>query len=531
MIQFVRDWKTVVWCVVSAVLLGYWIFFATPVSAAIISNTLALAFLAALLALLFGSFLACGIMNHGVGARMLLVATVVAALLPVYIYVSAWDSAIGKLGWITVIARDEFHPVLTRWLSAIWIHGVAGASQVAIVLLIGWQAGRGQYEEQGLMDVGPGAVFWNISLRRMLPYIFVSMFWVMLVCCREIAATDIYQIGTIAEQIYLGYALGQSDQLLAIWPDGTTGVGYGVHLVTIAWTGASGLLFLGWLAQVDLDLQPNRIVAKKSRAWKALLGWLAFAIVIVVPIGNLIFRTCFVIELINGAPYRVFRIEQLPHSITRVFTDYRPEMIWSLLIGLAGATLLISITVILSHVSARQIAWRGFLFGSIVLTLALPGPLIGTSLLKFSQSLTNRMLIHVFDRTIMGPLIASSLFVWPMVAMLVWQWFRQTNRELLNQSEVDGAGTWSQLFSIVLSGRLLQLLGFYLLALALMLGELSACQTIVPAGMDTLPRLTLGLLHSGVEEMTAAVSLVTATVIGTIACLGFVLLSQHETTR
>jgi ABC-type spermidine/putrescine transport system permease subunit II len=51
---------------------------------------------------------------------------------------------------------------------------------------------------------------------------------------------------------------------------------------------------------------------------------------------------------------------------------------------------------------------------------------------------------------------------------------------------------------------------------------------ILPAGIDTVPRRMLGLLHSGVNELTAAFSIVNFFVIFVVAMAGWQLIRKSR---
>jgi iron(III) transport system permease protein len=112
------------------------------------------------------------------------------------------------------------------------------------------------------------------------------------------------------------------------------------------------------------------------------------------------------------------------------------------------------------------------------------------------------------------------IFNWPIIGFLTWQLTKPTNRDQQQHSELEGAGFLRQLWSVTLGGKKSLLFSLFLIAMVMIMGELSASQLVVPPGMDTLPRLTLGLMHSGVDEMTAAINLLTLTLIVTIAAPG-----------
>ena len=74
------------------------------------------------------------------------------------------------------------------------------------------------------------------------------------------------------------------------------------------------------------------------------------------------------------------------------------------------------------------------------------------------------------------------------------------------------------------------LVGTLLLTFALSFGELSASQLVLPPGIDTLPRLMLGLLHAGVDEITAAIAILIAATIFVVTLFAYGLIAVRLTT-
>ena len=123
--------------------------------------------------------------------------------------------------------------------------------------------------------------------------------------------------------------------------------------------------------------------------------------------------------------------------------------------------------------------------------------------------------------------MATFFFCWPLSGLIVWFVFRKTAVDCLENSRLEGAGWFQQLIGLVLAGNKQVLFGCWLISFALCFGELSTSQMVLPPGMDTVPRTTLGLLHAGVDEMTAALTIVTVALIIVVSWLGWWLVGLH----
>ncbi len=515
----------VIWCVAALLLVVYWLAFASHLSARVIAATVGLGLGASFLSLALAVPLVAA-MHTSRHRTIYLLLLVTLATVPVYVQVGAWDSIFGKLGWLTLSITDSFTPLVNRWLAAIWIHGVAAAPQVALILTAGLSLGRGQYEEQGLLDTSSAGVFWKITLRRLIPFGALAILWVMLVCSREIAVTDIYQIGTLAEYIYLGYAMGQGMQMLTPWGAEAQELSVLLQLITVGWFGTTAWWLAARFLEVDWDLSTNEWDRLDQRGgWgKRALGALVVFAIFLAPIANVFVRGSMAVRRIQGVPQQVFEPSSFLTSIGRCLRDYQSEFFWSMAIATVGSLFVFVTASVLTFFAIRHRGVRALFLLLLVSMLALPGPLIGSFVFQLSMISNARTWVAFADRTIVAPTLASSLFVWPVVAIMIWQVFKSTDRNLFVQAQLDGAGWFRQLVSIAWSNSKGVLVGVWGIAFVLILGELSASQMVQVAGVDTLPRLTLGLLHSGVDEKTAAVTFLTMVLSGSLTGIAFLLL-------
>jgi len=96
-------------------------------------------------------------------------------------------------------------------------------------------------------------------------------------------------------------------------------------------------------------------------------------------------------------------------------------------------------------------------------------------------------------------------------------------KDQLDHAETENVGALRRgvEFGIRQNGR--ALLGLWILVGAVCFGELSATQMVLPPGIETVPQVTLGKLHAGVDEATAALTILTTGLIVAIAWLGWII--------
>jgi len=417
-----------------------------------------------------------------------------------------------------------------------WIHGLAAAPQVALILLIGLRMGDRSYEEQALLDTSATSVFWNITFPRILPLLILCVVWNIVFCAREIAVTDLYQIGTLAEQIYLGYSLGinsvggnwSADQLAQAGNISST-----LTIAIVGWLSAVSLFLFTRLTA--LEYSGNQFSRRRiaNCGWKRnLIGASILIVLVVIPIGNVFLRASFYVLPIDGVPTQGYSINQVFNSIAGSALDYRNEFAWSFLIALCSSALILALATLIGFAARNSRLAQVALAIMMAITCALPGPTIGTLIAGLFSNLENGTFVHwIYNYTISGPVVANFIFCWPLGTLIVWFVFRKVPEDSLDAANVDGAGWMARLARFGLTENRAALIGCWFVTFALSFGELSASQIVRPAGMDTVPRKMLGDLHAGVNEMTAGITIVTAFTVVVLSLVGWYFIRLNQSTN
>jgi len=524
-----------------AILPGLVLLFALPNSAAdriVVIRTVMLGACASLIALPLGALIAWVCVGKGLVSRALLFANVALLLVPMFIHVSSWDAAFGKLGWLTSTSGQVLVPLVSGWAAASWIHGLAAAPQVALILLIGLRTGNRAYEEQAQLDTTLSGIFWHVTMPRVAPLLILCLIWNIVFCAREIAVTDLYQIGTLAEQIYLGYSLGinavggnwSAGQLTAVGNIGT-----GLTIGIVGWLVCVSLFL--FIRLTSLEFIGDQILPQRNfeaGLKRNIIGILILIVLACVPVGNVLLRASFFVVPVDGVPTQGYSINQLFTAIVGSAIDYRSEFVWSLLIAFCSTTLILFATTLFGFAARRSKPAQLVLALCMAITCALPGPTIGTLIADLFSNLESGTLLHwIYNYTITAPVLANLIFCWPVGALVTWFVFRKVPEDSLESASIDGAGRLARFSRFGLFENRTALVGCWFVTFALSFGELSASQVVRPAGMDTVPRKMLGDLHAGVNEMTAGITIVTAITIVVLSLIGwyFIRLNHRATGR
>ena len=503
-----------IWCLVSIGLLVALILFLDANDRAIAWRTISLGALTSLIAIPIGVMLAHVANGRGFIAALVRTFCVVGVLLPVFAHVTAWDAAFGKLGLLTNTFGDVLKPIVSRWPAAVWIHSMVAVPQVAILFLVALRSGSEAWEDALRLEASSTAASWRILLWRFLPVAVAAMLWTMITCAREIAVTDIYQIGTLSEQVYLGYSLGQLNAIGTAWTAeqlaAAQNLGVGVTLLVVAWLAASAM-FAFFSMSRSVERSESRRPARDVSHGKVakLIGVGLLFVVVVVPLANLIGRVGFAVQRIDGQPVATWNGSSAVQAISGVCQNFRDEFTWSFLIAIVAATIVCGIAMPLVWAGRKSFVGKvliGLTFGVLA---AAPGPSIGLMIAKLFNAVEVPFVQFLYDRTITAPVIANVLFCLPLAIPVFWFLNSQISEDQQQHATLNGVSSWRQFVHFALLGGWRTNLGAWFLIAAFCFAELSATQMVLPPGMDTVPRLALGMLHAGVNESTAALTLVT----------------------
>jgi len=469
-------------------------------------------------------------------SNALLFCFIALAVVPPYIYVSCWDSAFGKLGWLTSAQGQILQPLLSGWWAAVWVHAIGLIPQFGLLFFWAMAAAR-TFEEQAQLDLPQSTIFFHITLRRLLPLTLLCVLWAVIVCSREIAVTDLYQIGTLAEQIYLGYSLGQVNALAANWSaseiQAAGSIGFSIRALQLLFLTAVSLLFFRTLtgfskdSSMTMESLGRRTGPSSKVSLRCLVGSMAIMLLLVaVPMFNLIYQAGTSVRVIDGQPTPLWAVSHLMRAIVKAASEFRNAFLWSTLIALASSALLILSTAVLCFGAKKNcLAWWVLILLTSLFA-GLSGPDIGSGLTALCGQSQNRFLLWLYDCTIGPAVIANLIFCWPLATMVVWFAISQTANDQIENAQLDRIGLIHRVFEFGFRQHWQQFLGIWMLIVAICFSELSASQMVLPPGIETVPQVTLGKLHAGVNETTAALSLLTIGLVVAIAMTAWIIIKR-----
>jgi iron(III) transport system permease protein len=498
-------WPT--WLAPAFVLAAVWLF-APPGTRRVLANSLWLALASCAIAVPVGVVLADLVVRYRLPLAGLTQAILVLLVfLPLYVQVSGWDAALGKLGWITLVTGSAGEPWLAGMRGAIFVHGIAGIPWVALIVGIGLAQVDRQQVEAALLEGGSLLAQWRVVLPAVAPLVLAAALWVAVLTATDMTVTNIYLVDpremTFTEQFYMNYSTAADAQeaVLGVLP----GLGGLVALILLA------LVILSeWARHTRRAAGGGTSVVLDVGKWRpVLLGILGLAILVLlgVPLLSLATKAGFVVELVEGERVRGWSFVKFLEVLAETPGKFGEEFMWTLEIGLAAATLATICGVLLAW-PARRGGWSSAPAILVAaLALAIPGPLVGVWLIDLLNQPNSPLCIYLYDRTILAPALAQSVRALPVAILIAWHAFANISDQQLAAAALDGAGSVGQFWLLGLGQRRGALAAAWLAALAVATGDLAWSLLVLPPGVDTIQRRVFGLVHFGVEEQVAGIAL------------------------
>ncbi len=486
----------------------------------LVRNTVALAGGAAALAVPIGAALAFLLLRTDLPGRTILLLVFGAMLfVPLYLQAAGWDAGFGKQGWYSFAHGSAAMPILDGWRAAIWIHGLAAMPWVILIVGLGLWLVEPELEEAAMLDGSTLTVFFKITSRRTLPFLVVAVLWILVTVGTEMTVTDLYRVRTFAEEIYIDVPfVGAIDTLQPLRPTGVTTALLVSSLVAVT------LLLLSRLVPPEHFPSHTRRRVFRLGRWRwpiALTCYVVVFVLIGTPPLNVIYKAGLVVEQVDGVRLRHWSPMAFLNIIVSSPRQFGEEHGWTFLIAGLAATA--------SAIIATPLAWlarRGWMrsvpaIGVAAICLAIPGPMVGLSVIWLLNREQSDLLVWLYDRTIFAPWLAMLVKALPIAILILWYALRTISDELLENASSEGAGPIGRILRIGVPSRWKSLIAAWLAAFAIASGDLAASILVVPPGVTTIPVRVFGLLHSGVDDQVAGICL--TTVWGFILIGGFLL--------
>lgn len=444
--------------------------------------------------------------------------------IPLYLQVACWRSLLGPQGWLQAQVGEYAHWVLLDgWFGAIILHALAAIPWVFLFTELALANIPAEFEEEGLLNASPLRVLFGITLRQSIGAVFVSALWILIVCYGEMTVTSICNIRTYAEVLFTGITLGElnGEKQLGILP----GVMLIAVLISIAMLLGSQLMPQATHAETGRRTQFHSL--SQSRIVSS-LAWCLVLLLVGVPLMGLLYKAGVTVDRVDQGWERSWSLLKVLEIIIQEYPANRPQFIWSLLLGISCAIVTVSIALPLAwtaRLGGKAAAWS---LGLCAGLFALPGPLIGLSLIQIMNQRNLSWLIYLYDQTIFTPLIAVVIVALPICTFFAWYGFRGDSSDLTDSAATEGAGYLQTFFLAGITRHKSLVVATFFVAFSIAVADVGASILVIPPGIDTVARKIFGELHTGSEDNVASICLVNLAFMASMAVVVQRLLRERK---
>jgi iron(III) transport system permease protein len=381
-------------------------------------------------------------------------------------------------------------------------------------------------EDAALLEGSLATVLCRVTLPRACPSIVVAAVWILVMTGTDMTVTDLYQIRTFAEEIYLDVPdMGRISSLEPLRPTVLTQV-----IFVSCWT-VLALVLTSKLAPPEHipSYSTRRVYRLGVGRWVA-LAFVAMTLVVLigVPLGNLIYKAGLTVEQMGAERVRHWSVGAIAEILLDSPGRFAEEYKWSFVISALAAVAAVVVAASLAWL-ARRGTWRALpaLVTSAV-CLGVPGPTIGLSVIWLLHRESSPVLSYLYDYSIFAPWLAMLIKCLPITIFVSWYALRTVSDEVVEAAASEGANWFVQFWRIGVLQHRLTLAGAALAAFVIAFGDLAASILVIPPGVSTIPVRVFGLLHSGVDDQVAGICL---TILGGFALLACFLFAAVKTRK
>lgn len=468
-------------------------------------NTLIVAVGLLCIAMPLSIFLAVSIVRTNMlGARWAWLAVCSQLVVPLYALVGAWSAGFGTQGWWPLSQVAVAGSLGAKLGAVIFIHAMAAIPSCVLILALGLHWTRRSREELALMEGGNANLIRRVLLPEMRGWIAAAGFWAIVPVLTEMVVTNLYQLPTLPEQVYLDISLGTASPL-------TYAVSIGLCMVPLllaAWWLRKQLPALSTLATQMAQHPPRQLELGRWRLPISLMAWLTIAIMVAVPSINLVIKAGWQAELdAAGVMQHQWSLERFIETIRETVTLYTSDFKWTATLAVSSSTLAMILAGLLRSpwIAGRSNAARQSINLLCLVLIAMPGPLVA--------SLITQLFMHgpglgwFYDRTLLAPVLAQQSRLLPLAWLLVGGILSSVSQPAWELAQVDQLSLWQRWRTLIWRPtRRLWLLTWVVLA-AVSAGELSTHLLLLPPGVTTVAQHLFELLHFGMRYQDSGLCL------------------------
>lgn len=451
-----------------------------------------------------GTVLAVLLMRTNVlGRQALSIALGSQLAVPLYVFAGSWNAGFGSQGWWPLTQSVAIKFDVAALLAVVFIHSVASIPWVCLITWCGLIWSQRSLEESALSEAGNRAVLLRVVAPGLRPWWILSCFWVCVPVLTEMVVTNLYQVPTVAEQVYLDASRGTVSPL-------TYPVAVALCILPVVVIAILLMRNMPPWSEVISRARQHTPIVLPLRQWQlpiSVVCWLVLGALVFLPIANLIVKAGWqpYMDAENVTRYG-WTLSRFIVTLRESTTLFFPEFYWSAVLAVVSASL--SMLLAVSLVMLAKNGLRRWLAGCLMLAMiGTPGALVGVLCIYLINRSEPAILGQLYDQTIAAPVLTQQFRLLPLAWLLVQGIVASIDRRSWELSKLEGLSLVHIVRTLVIpqTGSL-WLVAWMILALV-SVGELSTTILVLPPGVTTLSMRLFEMLHFGMRHQDSGLCL------------------------
>lgn len=438
-----------------------------------------------------------------VGGRWAWLALFSQFVVPLYAQVGAWSAGFGTQGWWPLSQVAVAGNTRAGLAAVTFIHAVSTLPSAVLILTLGLNWTRRSREELALIDGGIMHLVTRVLLPGLRGWIAAAGLWAIVPVMTEMVVTNLYQVPTLPEQIYLDISLGTATArtyfvsiALCMLP-----------LLVLAWLLRRWIPELSSFATQISQHPPARLPLRRWR-WPATLGvWMIVFAVVAIPSINLLIRAGWQASLDpSGVMRHSWTVNRLLRTLWETLTLFSSEFRWSATLASASSLTAIFVAAGLRATCKSRAMRHAINWGALIL-IVMPGPLVASLMTRLFLQSSLSGLSWFYDHSLLAPVLAQQSRLLPLAWLLVGGILSTVSMQSRELAAIDRLPRWSHFLTIVWRPTWRLWLAAWLLLAATSAGELSTHLLLLPPGVTTVAQRLFEFLHFGMRYQDSGLCL------------------------
>lgn len=429
---------------------------------------------------------------------------------PLYVFAGGWSAGFGLQGWMRWSGGKLFGSELfAGWLfgtplevgagsllAVSAIHALAAIPWVCLIVSLGLVWAHRSQEEMAVLEGGTWHWLRFHVLTKLRIWLAASCLWCVIPVLTEMVVTNLYQVPTVAEQVYLDASRGS----VSVW---TYVAATTLCLLPIIVCGEYVRRRIPAWSDVIYSLAHHRGRERPLGRWRIIVSlgtWLIVALLVGWPMINLLIKAGWQPRSdAQGQTHYGWSSTRLLTTGQEALTQYVPELSWSALLAICSTTLALSTAATLSLWLTSN-GTRTVVSVIALLMIAVPGPLVGMMIIALLNRSSPAWLGILYDTTLAAPTLAQQFRLFPLAWLLSQSIHRSISDRVWQQATLEGLSRaqfvirvlWPQTWKLWITSALI--------LAVVSIGELSCSILVLPPGVTTLSMRLFEMLHFGMRH-------------------------------